>query len=175
MGGYALPMGAMTYKFTDSAQGPATRIIKGSIVMQIENSAEFIKSPHAVPIMQKSIADSVKGIEEEHVLITAISIVARRLGGRGLADGVKVEYQIILPATSSVQVTKGSIDVDKLAAAVTANAKERGLTVEINGQPVVSKVTTETVGEETATGAASPIARSALTALVMAIAAVILA
>jgi len=184
-GGFVLPMGVMTNKFTDvsSGGGEAMTVHTTSTTLKMTAKAatDFMASPDRFVIMQKSIAESNADLKMEHIVIVSITLVtSRRLGeteGRRLEEesSLKVDFQVILPAASPIKFVAATIDVAKMKVAIKKNAAAAGVTVEVIGTPSVAAVVTTTIGGETVTGDASPMAGSALAALIMAIATMVMA
>jgi len=179
---FTLPMGKMTDKFIDATSGPARTVHKSSSTIKFSeaDATELMAAPDRFNIMQKSLHASMADMELDFINVYGMTkVVARRLGdaeGRRLAESsIKVDFKIIIPATSTIKFTAASIDVAKMAAAVTTQAKASGLEIKVVGVPSVAAVQTEVTGGETVTGAASPMAGSALAALVMAIATMLMA
>jgi len=172
-------MGVMTAKFTDATSGPAMTVHKSSVgvKMSSEHADALLAAPDAKDIMAKSLFATMtdKAILLEYILVTSMKKQsARRLGeadGRRLAGDatIKVDFSIIIPASKAVKFTAATVDVTKMAEAIKTTAAASGVTVTVIGTPSVEAVVTETVGGETVTGAASPMAGSALAAFMMAI------
>jgi len=173
---FTLPMGVMTNKFTDKTTGPARTIHESSTTFDVANPEAFMQSVDRFQIMQKSLAASMKDIETEHILVTMIKWLQGETEGRRLAEGsIKVDFKVILPASSTIKFTQATIDVTKLSAAIVKQAATTGLVVEVTKVPTVAAITTKVTGGETVTGAASSMAGSALAALIVAIATMIMA
>jgi len=178
---FTLPMGKMTDKFADATSGLARTVHKSSstIKFSAKDATALMAAPDRFSIMQKSLHASMNNMELDYINVYGMTVVTRRLGdaeGRRLAESsIKVDFKIIIPATSTVKFTAASIDVTKMAAAVATQAQASGLTIVVVGTPSVAAVVTEVTGGETVTGAASPMAGGALAALVMAIATMLMA
>jgi len=178
---FTLPMGKMTDKFIDATSGPARTVHKSSSTIKFSeaDANALMAAPDRFNIMQKSLHASMNNMELDYINVYGMTVVTRRLGdaeGRRLAESsIKVDFKIIIPATSTVKFTAASIDVTKMAAAVATQAQASGLTIVVVGTPSVAAVVTEVTGGETVTGAASPMAGGALAALVMAIATMLMA
>jgi len=177
LGMFTLPMGAMTNVLADSKSGAAAQIYKGSLAFKTDDAAGFVKSPEAKGIMAKAIVDSNADLSHDMVFIESLSVETRRLGGddaRRLAVGdVVCKYQILVQSTyTGAPFTQKTIDPTKLSTALVKHAKAAGMsTFKVTGTPTVATPTAETIGGTTVTGAASPMAGNAFSAMVMAIAA----
>jgi len=181
---FYVPLGRMI-AFTDIKEGPVVTTISGKFVFQVGNPAELKANPHAVKILEKSIAKSLKGVEESMVTVNDIK-VARRLSEnmrrleekRRLAGSIQVDYTIIIPPGSPLAamgmnaISKDSFNATTLSAAIESEAAKVGLTVSVS-DVVVSEVQATALtptGDEPITGAASSMAGGVLCALLLAIA-----
>jgi hypothetical protein len=180
---FSLPVGVMTSKVADllPGAGRAVTVHKAAVQFEVADAAAFAANPSSKVIMQESIADASERVEKDHVLIISIAVAtSRRLGesaARRLAAGkIECKFEIHLPASSTVKFTKATVNPAMLATAITSNAAQKGITVNVTGTPTVTKVVTETIGTEAEiTGGASPMTGSALTALSLVMAAMFFA
>jgi len=126
----------------------------GSFTIKVSNASAFKTNPKVKVALQEAVADTLPGVEKEHVTITGISDAVRRLaegrmlGAHGAAGSVKVDYEINLPATySGAPVTTASITAALVPATLMEKINTRvaaaGLTsVTVTHAPVVGAVTT---------------------------------
>merc|ERR1719487_3188508 len=124
--------------------------------------------------MAESIAASLSGIDKDMVFIKEINIVDRRRlsGSRRLAgSNVKVDYELLVPETYTGEaISTSSLNTATLISNVQTKAAAAGLpAVTISGVTQDEPVSTALNTETPVTGAAQPMAGSALRSVLIAL------
>jgi hypothetical protein len=188
---FSLPLGKMV-PFTDITEGPAVTVFKATMTVQFADPTAFVaQGKKAEAIMSNAIAKSSEHLEPSMVSITSLAVDA---GGRRLSEnlrrleenlrrlaagGVIVNYQVIIPPGHALAgqgasaITASTFNTTALTSAIMSEATKMGMTVTVTGV-VVAEVTAETITPDgptdPVTGAASPMAGSVLSALLVVIA-----
>jgi len=153
-----LPMGVLTDSIIDLSAGLATKVT-GQFTLKVSSTALFTTDPKVNEALREAVADSIAGISKEHVRITNVTTISRRLreeqSARRLAAGsVKVTYEIVVPATyTGSSITAKSITATTLQTAINTRVAARGVVgATVTEAPVIGAVTSSSVGTPIATG-----------------------
>jgi len=156
-----LPMGVLTDAILDVTAGIVTKV-KGSFTMKVSNAAAFKTNPKVEMALREAVADTLVGIEKDHIVITGIVDVDRRLseermlGGHTGAGSVKVEYEIMVPQTyTGATITAASFKPATLMTNINKRITSKGVAgVSVTEAPVVAKPTMSSSGTPLQTAAA---------------------
>jgi hypothetical protein len=106
--------------------------------------ADFATNPQVKTALSKAIADSIPGIDAEHVTITEI-VAARRLGAvkqstpRKLTGDVTVKYTINVPSTyTGGTMTASTIDPTTLKNNINTQLQAEGVSATVTALEVTS-------------------------------------
>jgi hypothetical protein len=125
--------------------------------------ADFATNPQVKTALSKAIADSIPGIDAEHVTITEI-VAARRLGAvkpstpRKLTGDVTVKYTINVPSTyTGGTMTASTINPTTLKNNINTQLQAEGISVTVTALEVTSlqSVPAATNGASASTSAPS--------------------
>jgi len=174
---YMLPVGTLSAAFVDVQEG-TVKIIAATITMTVNNPDAFAANPASVGIVQESIAESIAGVEKSMVNvknITSVPASGRRLGGHGGAKKLSIDYEIMIPSTSNVAVSKDDVSAAMTSPTFTSkmNTKAAAQNIDLGATGVQATVTETPIVAalpETPTGAAPPMAGINLMALIIALA-----
>jgi len=157
-----LPMGILTDVIVDVAAGLATKIT-GSFTVKVSDAKAFKTNKIVNAALREAVADTLKGVENGNVRITNITTATRRLEelSRRLAahlaapGSVKVEFEIVLPATyTGAAIKASSLAPAALMAAINTRLAAKGVGVTVAEAPVIATLKTTSLGTPEATGGA---------------------
>jgi len=124
------------------------QVVTGETKLTLTNvPANFSTDPNVKVALSEAIADTIPGVEKEHVTITEI-IVTRRLQDlkwnvRRLAGDVTVKHTINLPATyTGGAITSSSFKADTLKKNINARLTSKGVSVQVSALQVMKMETT---------------------------------
>lgn len=105
--------------------------------------ANFSTDPNVKEALQEAIADTITGVQKEHVTILDITSGRRLLqlqsDARRLATDVTVRYEINLPAThSGPPITLASIDTNTLKNHINTKFTNKGIAATVSSLQVMS-------------------------------------
>lgn len=129
------------------AASPTVQRVKAETKLTLDSvPSDFATDPKVKDALQQAIADSMPGIQKEHVTILGIH-TGRRLDEtpRRLAETVTVQYEITTPETYALgPITAASINADTLKDNVNSNFQSQGVAATVSSAEIVNVVAVPT-------------------------------
>jgi hypothetical protein len=168
---YTLPLGPVSGGVTDYVSMEAATKVTAEFVFMVEGGADgdvadFLNSPQAKIMAQRALAYAMPA-DITQAMITIISMMqdttstgSRRLGGgRRLATGIKIVFEIFVPPGSDAEFDASTLNKEVFKESLKEEVADAdlGYTITVTSVEDVL-VTTELLVDETATSAALPVA-----------------
>jgi len=124
----------------------------GSFTIKVSNATLFKTEPKVKDALREAIADTIAGVEKDHVHITLITN-GRRLAAHGDAGTVKIEFDVVMPGTFKGDINPSSMVPATLMKAINTRVAAAGMTATVTEAPAVTGSAPATTAQPTISSA----------------------